>query len=341
MPNLPHDWIGTVSAPMDADHVFNGFVGANAVFALDRLGVWEALESHGTVSRASLSPGADARLLDELLRIAAALGWLHRDGDTVGLTEAGKDMSRMRGYFTWAVGGYAGVFAAAGDVAAGRRRYGEDVLRDEGMVALGSAQNDRTLMADTLDRVLAGLDFTGVADLGSGTAARVCRVVWDRAGVTGVGIDLSRQATELAGRTIAEAGLDGRARAVQGDVREIVRTRRGREVAGDVDLMMSFFLLHDLLADPEARDGFLPGLRETFPEVRTFVLADTVIRPAGQGHATLPIFATGFELAHALMGVPLHTKERYEQLFAAAGLEIVQAHPFGTPNSWLYVLERS
>jgi hypothetical protein len=341
LPDFPDDWIGTVSVPMDADHVFNGFIGANVAFAYDRLELWEMLESNGVVSRASLSADADARLIDELLRLGVALGWLDHDSDSdsVWLTDAGKDMSRMRGYFTWAVGGYAEVFASAGDIAAGRRRYGEQVLRNEAMVALGSSQNDRRLMADTLDRVLADLDFTGVADLGSGTSARVCRVVRDRPGVTGIGIDLSLPATKLAQQTIGEAGLDGRVRAVVGDVREIVRNRRGREVAGEVDLMMSFFLLHDLLADPATREGFLTGLRETFPEVRTFVLADTVLRPAGPERGTLPIFATGFELAHALMGVPLHTKERYEQLFAAAGLKIAQVHPFGTPFSWLYVLE--
>jgi hypothetical protein len=76
-----------------------------------------------------------------------------------------------------------------------------------------------------------------------------------------------------------------------------------------------------------------------FPLARTFVLADTMIRPAQPADATLPVFSAGYELAHALMGVPLHTKDTYEALFAQAGLRTRQVLPFGTPHSWLYVLD--
>ncbi len=61
--------------------------------------------------------------------------------------------------------------------------------------------------------------------------------------------------------------------------------------------------------------------------------------PAQPADATLPAFSAGYELAHALMGVPLHTKDTYEALFAQAGLRTRQVLPFGTPHSWLYVLE--
>ena len=47
------------------------------------------------------------------------------------------------------------------------------------------------------------------------------------------------------------------------------------------------------------------------------------------------------ELAHALMGVPLHTRERYEQLFVDAGLRVRRTVPFGAPHTYLFVLEAS
>ena len=64
-----------------------------------------------------------------------------------------------------------------------------------------------------------------------------------------------------------------------------------------------------------------------------------MLRPDSENSSTLPVFSLGFELAHALMGVPLHSKETYEELFAGAGLSIRQTVAFGTPHSWLYVLE--
>lgn len=39
------------------------------------------------------------------------------------------------------------------------------------------------------------------------------------------------------------------------------------------------------------------------------------------------------------MGVPLHARAAYEELFTQAGLRTRQVLPFGTPHSWLYVLE--
>ena len=102
---------------------------------------------------------------------------------------------------------------------------------------------------------------------------------------------------------------------------------------------MSFFLMHDLLADPNTRPQVLPRLREVFPKAHTFILADTMLRPADAAGATLPVFSVGYERAHAIMGVPLHTQDAYEALFAQAGMCIRQVIPFGTPHSWLYVLE--
>ncbi len=101
---------------------------------------------------------------------------------------------------------------------------------------------------------------------------------------------------------------------------------------------MCFFLLHDLLADPARRSGILPRMRETFPKAHTFVFGDTMLRSTARSRSHLPIFSLGFELAHAMMGIPLHTKETYEELFAAAGLRVGRVEPFSAPHSWLYVL---
>ena len=108
----------------------------------------------------------------------------------------------MRGYFTWAVGGYADLFSNIAGLISGDRRFNSDVFRDEAMVALGAGQNDRAFMAETVDQVVGQLDFTAIADLGSGVSARLCRVAAARGGVRGVGLDISDAATRLAGRDV-------------------------------------------------------------------------------------------------------------------------------------------
>jgi phenylpyruvate C(3)-methyltransferase len=342
---VPADWAGAAPAPIGVDAAFNGYVAATVVHALDRLGIWDRLERDPLLDLRALAaesgPAVRERVLREVVRAAAGCGWLRLqdDGGTALLTTAGQEMIRMRGYFTWGVGGYAEVFAQAHRIVSGEAEFGTGVLRDEAMVALGSGQNDRSFMAGTLDEVLADVDFSTLADLGSGISARVSRVVGNRPGTRGLGLDISGPATELGHRTIAEAGLSGRVEAIRTDVLDVCHRAAHRDKLAEVDTVMSFFLLHDLLADPATRPHTFTRLREAFPSARTFVFADTMLRPDAEGAQTLPVFSLGYELAHALMGVPLHTKETYEELFAAAGLVPRRTVPFGTPHSWLYVLE--
>lgn len=340
----PADWTGRSSVPVSVDEAFNGYVAAQIVFALDRLGLLEELAEHGRadIRAAAVRLGADQRMLGELLRAAQGCGYLVlRDGEAV-ITPAGRDMAFMRGYFTWAVGGYADLFSNIAGVISGDRRFNGNIFRDEAMVAMGSGQNDRAFMASTVDEVVGQIDFTAIADLGSGISARLCRVAAARDGARGVGLDISGAATGLAQDAIRRAGLDGNVQALQADVLGVVKGTEKYPVLAEVDAVMSFFLLHDLLAAPDTRSRVMPGLREAFPKARTFVLADTMLRPARTAQATdptLPVFSVGYELAHALMSVPLHTKQTYEALFAQAGLRTRQVLPFGTPHSWLYVLD--
>jgi phenylpyruvate C(3)-methyltransferase len=337
----PADWTGAAAIPIGVDQAFNGYVAAQIVFALDRLGLLDELLTRGQtdVRAAAIRLGADERMLGELLRAAQTCGYLELTDGVATITPAGRDMAFMRGYFTWSVGGYSNLFSNISGLVTGDRRFNDDTFRDEAMVALGSGQNDRAFMAQTVDEVVARLDVSVLADLGSGISARLCRMAAARDGMRGVGLDISDAATHLAQDAIRQAGLDGSVQALRADVLGVVKGTEKYPVLAEVDAVMSFFLLHDLLADPDSRPRVMPGLREAFPKARTFVLADTMLRPARPDDASLPVFSAGYELAHALMGVPLHTREAYETLFAQAGLRTRQVLPFGTPHSWLYVLE--
>jgi hypothetical protein len=245
----------------------------------------------------------------------------------------------MRGYFTWSVGGYNEVFHRAADLVRGSHQYGREIRRDEAMVAIGSGQNDASFMAPLLDDVLRQVEFGFIADLGSGTSSRLARILVERPGVRGLGIDVSEAATTLGQQALACAGLSDRATAMRADALEILFEARYLSPLSEVDAVMSFFLLHDLLADPARRASVVPRLREAFPRAHLFVLADTMARPTEDPTDSLPIFSVGFELAHALMGVPLHERSTYEDLFRTAGLRVRRRVPFGTPHSWLYILD--
>ncbi|MFB9902339.1 SAM-dependent methyltransferase [Allokutzneria oryzae] len=338
---VPREWSGTAATPVTADTAFNGFVCTHVVFAFERLGVFARFAEAGSLDMTGFCAehGLDDAVFRALVGAAESFGHVTVTGDRVLPTEHGEEVRRQLGFFTWAVGGYHDVFAAAAPIATGKRAFGSDVLRDEAMVALGSAQADTALMRHILDAEIAQVDFSVLADLGSGTCERLSRLVKDRPGARGIGLDISRSATELAARTVAGYGLRDRVEPVCADVRQVVAGELKPEGAAEVDAVMSFMFLHDLLADPSTRSRVIPEMREAFPNARTFLLADTTIRPRGAAERTLPMFSSGFELAHALMGVPLHTRQDYERLFVDAGLTIRRTVPFGAPHTYLFVLE--
>ncbi|MGV9559494.1 SAM-dependent methyltransferase [Streptomyces sp. NPDC003522] len=336
----PAEWNGDAKTPIDADTAFNGFISTHVVHALEQLGLFAWFDESGALDIPEYCRlnGLEETVFRQLLTASESFGHLVVAGDRVTPTRAWDELRRKIGFFTWGVGGYHDVFAKAAAITRGERVFGHDVRRDEGMVALGSAQADLAMMRHLLDEQIAALDFSVLADLGSGISERVSRLVKSRPGTRGLGLDISASATELAAGTVARHGLTDRVRPICADVLDVLFHGRRIEGADQVDVAMSFMFLHDLLVDPGTRMDVIPALRKAFPHAHTFLLADTTVRPRGAGGA-LPVFSSGFELAHALMGVPIYTREEYENLFREGGLHLRRTIPFGAPHTYLFVLE--
>jgi histidinol-phosphate aminotransferase len=316
--------------------LFNGYIGAHVLYALHELGVLAKLDE-GESALAALAPAVDAARLTALLRTMSLLGYVEFDGDTVTVTSLGRDLLRQRGYFIWSVGGHRDIWASLAQLTDGRAQYGHDVLRDTSRVAVGSSEADRLLMRPIQDQVCATIEFDSVADLGCGDGSRLIRICEGAPDRRGLGIDISPAACELATRKVARAGLADRAQIVQADIRDTI----GHRTFPGIQLVMSIFMLHDLFAATTDHPGLIRLLRDTFPDARYFLLADTTTQPAYRPDQQLPIFSLGFELAHSFMDVSLQTRESYEAAFAAGGLKILQSVPFGAPSTWLFLLEAS
>jgi histidinol-phosphate aminotransferase len=325
-------------APAD---LFNGYVGAKVAVAMHELGLFAELSTGERTATGDLAArlGADPVLLGALLEVARRLGYLERDGgDGIALTREGAELARLQGFFTWAVGGYGDLLGQLAPMARRSRTFAVDVFRDEGKVAVGAGEVDAALMVPILDDVLDSLELRLIADLGCGNAARLIRLCQRRPGLAGIGVDVSEDACALAREAVASAGLQARISIVRGDALALQgEAARPAAATGEVDLVCSFFMLHDLLARYERPSAALRALRGAFPTTRYFLLADTV-RSAADEDAGLPIFSLGFELVHTFMNVPLYTKECYEAFFVEAELTIESCRPFGAPSSWLYLL---
>jgi hypothetical protein len=322
-----------LAPPATAATLFNGYIGANVCYALHELGVLRQLEE-GPSTVQALTGTTDPARMGMLLRTMEQLGFFEVSDSTVTLTRSGADLVHQQGFFTWSVGGYGSIWSSLAELTDGRSRYGHQVRRDEGKVAVGSSEAGQALMQPIQDSVCASIVFGSMVDIGCGDGSRLIRMCGGSQPRRGLGIDISGPACQLAADNVSQAGLTGQVDIVQANVLDLF----GARTFPGVELVMSMLMLHDLFASTADHAGLLHSLRGVFPDARYFLLADTTIRPVGDDGAT-PIFSLGFELAHAFMGVPLQTRETYEAAFEAADLRMLKRVPFGVPSTWLFLLE--
>jgi len=322
--------------------IFNGYIGAHAIYALHELGALAILAAERELSLTELSNRCecDALLMAAVLEVMARLRLVRlRDGQ-VSLTKVGVATIQMQGFFTWAVGGYGNLLGQIAGVAMGERAFSRDVFRDEAKVAIGSGEADVALMRPILFQVTDRLKFSSMVDLGCGDASRLIALCQRHPYLRGVGVDVSPIACDLARRRVAEAGLGDRLGIVCADAMGL--WEHMSEALADVQLVTCFMLLHDLIAVAQSNGADLfKTLRAAFPRAEYFLIGDTV-RSSKQDGATErppPIFSLGFELVHAYMGIPLYVKESYEELFRRSNFDIAECLAFGVPNTWLYVLK--
>jgi SAM-dependent methyltransferase len=96
-----------------------------------------------------------------------------------------------------------------------------DIERDGELIARLSRFMDEFVLAE-LNRVVAERPPRRVLDIGCGSAAHLRHLLASAPGATGVGVETDPQAAALARETVHSAGLEGRVRIVEDDVRRFL-----------------------------------------------------------------------------------------------------------------------
>jgi hypothetical protein len=211
--------------------LFNAYVACSALTAACDLGVLDQLERDGKIPLPGSGGHDDG--LDEpvMLTLLGALQWagvVEIDGHAVTPGPTFREAYAARGYFLWLVRGCGEVFSAAARLAVTANRTGSFYRRDMGAVATGSHLIGEPQVEPLFDQILSRMQVRKIADLGCGSAARLIRIASRDRHVTGIGLDISPAAVQLATQAVAARGLAGRIRIGRADVRELRRTASGR-----------------------------------------------------------------------------------------------------------------
>lgn len=293
--------------------IFEGYAVSSIVASLQMSGLLPLLESDGLDQRTIDARSDDeAALLRASLRYLAARSVVEATADGYALTPYGQQICQDKGYLVWLVGGYGEPLRRMEAFLGDGKRYGVDYVRDGKWVAGGAAMLGGKDVVPTAMGLLDQIRFTQVLDLGCGNArllAAICR----KFDTAGVGVDISPEACADANELVAEQGLADRITIVQADADTLAGVRE----LGSTDLVVTFFLLHEILAKGKDRlVTYLTELAQALPAGAHLLIAE--VEPAVDGQR----FTPEFTFVHALMRQVLLPADDWVDVLESSGFAV-------------------
>ncbi|MGH3166420.1 MAG: aminotransferase class I/II-fold pyridoxal phosphate-dependent enzyme [Trebonia sp.] len=315
---------------------FNGMVAAAAISAAFEMGLLDELRQSASVGVQKFAEvhDLDPLPLNGLCGVLEHARILHLRGDTITPGPEFTDAWLNKGYFLWLVRGYGDVLRRTAELCQVNAGPAARQIRDGGWIASAGKDYGEHFVDPVLSTVLSSVGFTNVADLGCGSAGRLIELARRHPGGRLVGVEVNAGAVEVARNAVQRAGFTDRIQIVNANIAKL----EADQFPG-IDLMLSFFLGHDLWPEEDCARTFR-GLHAAFPDARTFLLSDTYMSPRHDGSDVpdAPIFTLGFEFTHALMRQYIPSLEEWRSFFAASAWQLAGVHDLAIPHSAIFQL---
>ena len=320
----------------NSSKIFNSLILSYVIFTFNKKDMFSKLKSGISIKQVVKGYKFEEKRLRELFKIATISGVIKEKNKKFTLTKLGNDLEKNKGFFTWAIGGYSPLLESTERFLEVPNTNWQPYVRGN-YVAIGSDECNQGLMQKIFDKVIDNFDVASLADLGCGNAGRLVTLLKRKPNLRGVGVDINEQAIEVAKVNRKQNNLEKRLHLVCENIFTSI-TKPSPELK-EVELVMSFMLLHDLF-NIKGLDGKLfPKMKKAFPNAKYFILADTCLDEEKRNFDDMPIFTMGYELVHSLRGINLFSLSYYKHQFAKQGLRLVKQYDFGVPNTYLFILE--
>jgi 2-ketoarginine methyltransferase len=316
--------------------LFQGYAISSVLASLGMTGLLSTLESAAGLSAAAIAEhgGDRANLLAASMRYLANRGLVVDDGGTFTLSDYGRKVCGDYGYLVWLVGGYGEPLRRLDAFLEGGKRYGDDFPRDGRWVADGAAILGKTDVVPDAMKLLERHSFSTVLDLGCGNA-RFLVAVCQKFGSKGIGVDLSPAACASAEKVIAASPVADQVRVEVGDAGALDK------IPGlqDVDLVVAFFLLHEILASGrDALVDYLRNMSKQLPAGASLLIAE--VEPPRADGGPEQRFTPEFTYLHNLMRQFLITAEEWTSALEEGGFGVKEVVRCGMPGGILLLCEK-
>jgi 2-ketoarginine methyltransferase len=317
-----------------------GYFITKTLLALWRLGILDrAVAGKIHPARYAAEHGCDPDLLQAALGYLVVRDYFEADDGFFQLSERGRRIAPYFGYLPMHVGAYEPVLCALEDLIRGQRVYGRDLKRTEAEMLGGMTALEEHILGRLAD-MTGDSGFSKVLDLGCGSARLLAKLLQRNPGARGVGIDWEPAAVDDGQRTLADAGLTGRATVLRGDAGRI------RELPADmldgVDLVISMFVLHEIYRQ-RSRLGVIECLEDIADTLgapgRLLMVEVSRIEPV-KPRANLR-FIPEYQLIHEFSNQRLASKDEWRDMLAEAGMTVLRTEPAGMCEAFCFIAARA
>lgn len=316
--------------------IFNSAIGASAIAAAFELGLFDELDSKGSLEIESYAKAHDLHpwSVAAILHAMECCGIVHLAEDKKSATQADgfRQAFMDKGYFLWLMRGYGNLVHNLATIVRNGDTTMDGIGRDGRYIAMSGRDYGAHFVDPHFTEVMNEVPFTVAADLGCGSAERLIKLAKSRPDFRGVGVEVNKGAVDLARRSIEDNGLSDRLQVVHSDVKNLVY----QEEFGEVEVLFCFFMGHDLWPRPNCLRAFT-SIRQAFPNLKRFLFSDTYRSDHPEPQET-PIFTLGFEFTHALMGQYIPSLSEWEDLFQEAGWACEGRRDISIPYSSIFDL---
>jgi cyclopropane fatty-acyl-phospholipid synthase-like methyltransferase len=165
-----------------------------------------------------------------------------------------------------------------------------------------------------------------MVDIGCGNA-RFLLLACRQFDATGIGVDLSPEACELARANVEEAGMTGKVDIFLGDAANLAAIPR----LDETDLVVTFFLLHEILAKGRpALVEYLRTLSALLPGGARLLVAE--VEPPDRTVEDRQWFTPEFTYVHAMMTQILYNADEWTAALEDGGFEVSDVLRSGMPG---------
>jgi len=315
-----------------AQSFLRGFVASHVIFTLLNVGLLDECNKRDInlrlfARRHKLNESVLYSLCDYLY----SLKILKKKRGVYSLDSKGYTIvNRARGFFdVWYA--YQPVLYNLESILRGEKKYGKEIIRRGKYVAKGSGEIGNLLVFPFVAKIIQKYKFRKVLDLGCGDCSFLVYSCKNNPNLLGYGIDISEEAILYAKSRIKKEKLEKRIKIYKGDIFDIDKIMEGL----DIDVITSFFTLHEFLFDKKIIRLFKKFKR--FFKGKYLILCE-YLRQSEEDLRKKPTLQSEYQMIHPLTSQGLASREEWEKLFWEAGFTIVKEECFESLGLCIFFL---